>query len=91
MDQGHQSFSATAATGMAFTYQITATNSPTSFSLADAPSWISVNAATGVVSGTPTAGGVVTFKVGASNANGTDFQEVSATVGDNAPFEYSSS
>ena len=42
---------ATAATGMAFTYQITATNSPTNFSLADAPSWMSVNAATGVVSG----------------------------------------
>ncbi|OUV63921.1 MAG: hypothetical protein CBC82_03825, partial [Cellvibrionales bacterium TMED122] len=81
--------SATAATGMAFTYQITATNSPTTFSLADAPGWMSVNAATGVVSGTPTAGGVVTFKVGASNANGTDFQQVSVTIGDNAPFEYS--
>jgi hypothetical protein len=42
-----------------------------------------------VVSGSPTAGGVVTFKVGATNANGTDFQQVSVTVGDNAPFEYS--
>ena len=40
-----------------------------------------------MVSGTPTAGGV--FKVGASNANGTAFQSVSVSVGDNAPFEYS--
>ena len=80
---------ATAATGMAFTYQITATNSPTNFSLADAPSWMSVNAATAWSRVHPLPGSVVTFKVGASNANGTDFQEVSATVGDNAPFEYS--
>ena len=74
---------------MAFTYQITATNNPTSYSLADAPSWMSVNAATGVVSGTPTSGGVVTFKAGASNANGTGFKEVAVTIGDNAPFDYS--
>ena len=81
--------SATAATGMAFTYQITATNGPTSFSLTDAPAWMSVNAATGTISGTPTAGGVATFKVGATNANGTDFKQVAVTIGDNAPFEYS--
>ena len=74
---------------MAFTYQITAANTPTSYSLSDAPSWMSVNAATGVVSGTPIAGGVFSFKVGASNANGTAFQSVSVSVGDNAPFEYS--
>ena len=42
----NSSATATAATGMAFTYQITATNNPTSYSLADAPSWMSVNAAT---------------------------------------------
>jgi hypothetical protein len=50
---------------------------------------MSVNTATGEVSGTPTAGGVFTFKVGASNANGTAFREVAVTIGDNAPFEYS--
>ena len=81
--------SATAATGMVFTYQITATNGATSYSLSEAPSWMSVNTATGEISGTPTTGGVFTFKVGASNANGTDFKEVAVTVGDNAPFEYS--
>ena len=80
---------ATAATGMVFTYQISATNGPTSFSLGESPSWMSVNSATGEVSGTPTAGGVFTFKVGASNANGTAFKEIAVTVGDNAPFEYS--
>jgi hypothetical protein len=80
---------ATAATGMVFTYQITATNGPTSFSLGDAPSWLNVNSSTGEVSGTPTAGGVITFKVGATNANGTDFKQVAVTIGDNAPFEYS--
>ena len=83
------SASATAATGMVFTYQITATNGPTGYSLSEAPSWMSVNTATGEISGTPTAGGVFTFKVGATNANGTDFKEVAVSVGDNAPFEYS--
>ena len=50
---------------------------------------MSVNTATGEIFGTPTAGGVFTFKVGATNANGTDFKEVAVSVGDNAPFEYS--
>ena len=70
-------------------HQITATNSPSQYSLSDAPGRMSVNAATGVVSGTPSAGGVFSFKVGASNANGTDFKTISVTVGDNAPYEYS--
>ena len=83
----NSSATATAATGMAFTYQITATNYPTSYTISDAPSWMSVNAATGVVSGTPTTGGVITFKVGASNANGTGFKEIAVTIGDHAPFE----
>ena len=43
---------ATAATGMVFTYQISATNLDPSFSLGESPSWMSVNSATGEVSGT---------------------------------------
>ena len=31
----------------------------------------------------------MTFKAGASNANGTGFKEVAVTIGDNAPFDYS--
>ena len=29
------------------------------------------------------------LRVGASNANGTGFKEIAASIGDNAPFEYS--
>ena len=71
---------------MVFTYQITATNNPTSFSLGDAL-LMNVNSSTGEVSVHP-AGGVFTFKVGVTNAT-EPTQQVAVTIGDNAPFEYS--
>ncbi|NBT35901.1 MAG: hypothetical protein EBT03_10275, partial [Betaproteobacteria bacterium] len=43
--------------GTAFSYQVTASNSPTSFGASNLPAWASINTTSGVISGaTPTAG-----------------------------------
>ncbi len=62
--------SATGTIGTAFNYQITATNSPTSFSAAGLPAGLSVSAG-GLISGTPTTVGTSSVTISASNASGT--------------------
>ncbi|MBS0631586.1 MAG: immunoglobulin domain-containing protein [Verrucomicrobia bacterium] len=57
--------------GSAYGYQITATNSPTSFDASDRPAWLSVVTGSGIVFGTPTVPGIYTTKLTASNATGT--------------------
>lgn len=57
--------------GAPFSYTITATNNPTSFSATGLPSGLTLNAATGVISGTPSAPQVATIALTATNANGT--------------------
>ena len=58
-----------------FSYQITASNSPTSFTAGNLPVGLSVNTSTGLISGTPTVPGVSLVPLTATNGNG-----VSATV-----------
>ena len=48
---------ATGTQGAAFAYQITATNAPTSFGASGLPAGATVNTASGMISGTPTAAG----------------------------------
>jgi hypothetical protein len=66
--------------GQAFTYQITASNSPMSFGALSLPAWASINTSSGVISGaTPTAGtNVVT--ISASNSVGVGSTNLTITI-----------
>ena len=71
--------------GTAFSYQITATNSPTSFGATGLPAGFSVNSGTGLISGTPTAPGTSTINLSATNAGGTGNATLTLTVNTTAP------
>src|SRR5208282_4594297 len=60
--------SATGTNGSGFSYQITASNSPTSYAATNLPAGLSVSSTTGVISGTPTATGTTSVGISASNA-----------------------
>jgi hypothetical protein len=62
----------TARLGSAYTYAITATNSPTSFTVSELPPGLVFDAANGVISGTPTAAVTLGMTISATNAVGTD-------------------
>ena len=57
--------------GQPFTYQIVASNTPTSYEVIGAPAWMSLNSATGAISGVPAAPGAFTVQLAAGNASGT--------------------
>src|SRR4029079_14568299 len=52
---------------VAFSYTITATNNPTSFTASPLPAGLSVNTSTGVISGTPTTAATTNVTITASN------------------------
>ncbi len=56
--------------GSAFSYTITATNNPTSFSATGLPAGLSLNTSTGLISGTPTSPQVASVPILATNAYG---------------------
>jgi hypothetical protein len=62
---------ASGTVGTAFAYTITATNSPTSFGATGFPAGLSLNTATGAITGTPTAVGNYSVSLTASNSGGT--------------------
>jgi len=72
--------SASGTVGTAFSYQITATNSPTSYSATGLPGGLSVNTGTGAITGTPTASGTSSVTIGATNASGTGTATLTLTI-----------
>jgi fibronectin type 3 domain-containing protein len=77
--------------GSAFTYQITASNSPTSYAASGLPSGVSVNTSTGYISGTPTVSGNFNATISATNAGGTGSAPCAITITTAAPVITSSS
>ena len=57
--------------GVAFTYQISATSNPTSFGATGLPGGLSVNTATGLISGAPSVSGSFNVAITATNGSGT--------------------
>jgi hypothetical protein len=69
---------ASGTVGSFFSYTITATNSPTSFSASGLPSGLSRSGAT--ISGTPTTAGTFNATISASNASGSDTNALTVTI-----------
>jgi uncharacterized repeat protein (TIGR03803 family) len=72
--------SATGTEGIAFIYQIVGTNNPTSFAAISLPAGLSINASTGLISGTPTANGNFAPTMSVINAGGTGSALLSLTI-----------
>ncbi len=67
--------------GIAFTYRITATNSPTFYSVTGAlPSGLSITSSSGLISGTPTVAGSASVTLNATNGQGTGSLGLTITV-----------
>lgn len=88
-----------ARVGTPFSYQITATNNPTSFAAGSVysrtsalskplPDGLSLDAATGIISGTPTREGDYVLAIGATNAAGADVKQIPLTVATSAGFAH---
>ena len=71
---------ATTTVGQSFSYTITANNTPTSLNATGLPAGLTVNTATGLISGTPTTVGSSTITINASNAGGMGSQTLLLTV-----------
>ena len=74
------SSTATATLGQVFNYQITATNSPTSYSAIGLPAGLNVNISTGLISGTATLTGTSNVLIRATNPGGTGSTTLVLTV-----------
>ena len=66
--------------GDAFSYQITATKTPTSYGASGLPAGLSVNTASGLISGTPTATGTFAATISATNPGGTAQQNLTIVI-----------
>lgn len=71
--------------GEVFGYRITASNAPVSFAATGLPAGLSLNTATGWISGVPTTSGTTTVSLSASNGLGTGTASLKIAVSSSAP------
>ncbi|MBC8010405.1 MAG: lamin tail domain-containing protein, partial [Burkholderiales bacterium] len=71
---------ASGVVGQSFTYQIAASNTPTSFTATGLPAGLAVNTSTGLVTGTPTAAGASSVTISATNTTGTGSATLALTI-----------
>lgn len=71
---------ATATAGAAFSYTITATNSPQSYNATGLPEGLAINRATGAITGQSLSSGVFNVTISATNADGTASKNLVLTV-----------
>ncbi len=71
--------------GQFLSYQITATNSPTSYGATNLPGGLSIDTASGLITGTPTVTGTFTVTLMATNAGGTGTLDVNIFIAPPAP------
>ena len=76
----NSSLSASGEVNVPFSYFITATNVPTNFSATSLPPGLSINTATGEISGTPNANGSFVVGISATNSSGTDAESLSLNI-----------
>jgi hypothetical protein len=67
--------------GTSFAYRITASNNATAFSSSTLPAWLTLNSATGALSGTPLVSEVLDITLTATNSAGTDTETLRIKVG----------
>ncbi|MEI8291273.1 MAG: putative Ig domain-containing protein [Verrucomicrobiota bacterium] len=79
------SLSASGAQGQPFTYTITASNNPTSFSASGLPSGLTIIATNGVISGTPLVSGTFNVTIGSVSPWGTDSKTLILAIASAAP------
>ncbi|NCY21878.1 hypothetical protein EBX31_07970, partial [bacterium] len=66
--------------GVSLSYQITASNGPTSFGASNLPTGLSVNTTNGLISGAPTLAATNVAKVFASNSSGTGTSNITFSI-----------
>ncbi len=71
---------ASGTVGQSFSYQIAASNSPTSFNATGLPAGLAVNTSTGLVSGTPSLAGTTNATLSATNSAGTANATLAITI-----------
>jgi hypothetical protein len=79
------SLSVTGKQGQAFSYSITASNAPTSFTASALPSGLNFNPATGLISGAPIVSGTFPITITASNLYGGDSQVMVLAIASSVP------